>query len=203
LHPPLPELLVEPPVLDEPPVLEEPATHDPFEHVPLDAVQSVHMPAPVPQAVSTFVWQVPVLSQQPIGQDVALQLLEPPSLVLDPPPLVLDPPPLVLDPPPLVLDPLDPLALPPLLVLLDPSPLAPPPPLDVERPASRDSATESAGASAGPPVAQAKATPPTANKTIPRAAHCPRKCILSIYLPALPYARAYRGRDGAETALQR
>jgi hypothetical protein len=57
LHPPLPEPPledVEPPVLDEPLVLEvEPGMHEPFTHVPFAIVQSVHIPPPVPQAMST------------------------------------------------------------------------------------------------------------------------------------------------------
>jgi hypothetical protein len=37
-----------------------------------------------------------------------------------------------------------------------------------------------------PPVAHAKASPPSERKTIPRAANRPRTCILSVYLSVLP-----------------
>jgi hypothetical protein len=128
---------------DEPPLpepLDEAGMHDPFTHVPLAIVQSVHIPPPIPQAVSTPVWHAPVPSQQPPAHDDALQVLARPPLVLNPPvlplPLVLDPLALVV-PPLLVLDPLMPV-LPPLLVpaLVLPSlPVSSPRPLlDPEEP---------------------------------------------------------------------
>jgi hypothetical protein len=118
--------------LSRPPELDEPAMHEPSTHVPLAIAQSVHIPPPMPQAVSTFVWQSPLLSQQPVPHNMALQVLELPPLAL-PLPLVLDPLGLAL-PPLLVLDPLvlpllvlDPLVLPLLvLVLLPVSPLLDP-----------------------------------------------------------------------------
>ena len=126
-----------------------------------------------------------MLSQQPPLQEVALQELDPPPLVL---PLLVLPPVLLL--PPLALDPLVLLVLPPplvelpLLVELPPlllPPLLPLPPVELKLPESRES-----DAFPGPPVAHANASPPTDNKTIPRAANRPRKCILSVYLSALP-----------------
>jgi hypothetical protein len=177
-------VLAEPPVLLEPPLLPEPAMHEPLTHVPPAWVQSVHIPPAVPQALFTPVWQMPLLSQQPMGHDVAHALVDPPLLVL-PPPLVVVPPPLVLDPPPLVELPLA-LVLIPLLVEL-PLPLLLPvldPPLlplvVLKKPASPNAPFP------GPPVAHAKASPPSESKTIPRAANPPRKCILSVYLSGIP-----------------
>jgi hypothetical protein len=130
---------------------------------------------------------MPLLSQQPMGQDAAHALVDPLLLLVLPPPLVLDPPPLVLDPPPLVELPLAlvlmpllvELPLPLLLPVLDP-PLLLLPLVEPKKPASPNAPFPE------PPVAHAKASPPSASKAIPRAANGPRKCILSVYLSVPP-----------------
>ena len=161
--------LEEPPPLVEPPPLEEPATHDALTHVPLAIVQSAQLPPALPQvALSLPAWQVPVLSQHPLGHDDGSQEpTVPPPLPLPPPvelplllPLEL---PLLLPLLPLLL----PLELPLLLPLLEPDPPSP-------------------GPSPGPLVAHAKKKAPSEPKTIPPAARRPRKCILSVYLSLLP-----------------
>jgi hypothetical protein len=154
-------------------------------HVPPAWVQSVHIPPAVPQALFTPVWQMPLLSQQPMAQDAAHALVDPPLLVLPLllvalPPLVPDPPPLVELPLALVLMPLlVELPLPLLLPVLDP-PLLVLPLVELKKPASPNAPFPE------PPVAHAKASPPSESKTIPRAASPPRKCILSVYLSGLP-----------------
>lgn len=87
-HPPP---LVEDPLLDVllPLELEDGATQAPLTQVPPVAVQSVHEPPPVPHAVSA-IWQVPVLSQHPVAQLFASQVV--PPLLLAPLELVDAPP---------------------------------------------------------------------------------------------------------------
>jgi hypothetical protein len=146
-------------------------------------VQSVQLPPAMPHMVSPGVWQAPLLSQHPVVQVDAQS------------PVASSPVPALLP----VLLPLEsslvlPLALPALASSPAPVPVLLLPVLDPE------ATPASPGAPPGPSVAHANERAPTAMATMANGGKPRRKCILSVYLPALPPQAVHPGTHAPRRA---